>query len=50
MKAPRKLWVKLGVLATMLLLAIGAAALPLVFTDALVTNFLRVLELVARLS
>lgn len=50
MKA-RKHWIfRALVLLTMLGLAAGAVLAPLVFTETLVSNFLRVLELVARLS
>ncbi len=50
MKNTLKLWIQLLLVMATMLLLVGSAALPLVFTDAVVTNFVRVLELVSRLT
>lgn len=50
MKNHLKLWIQLILVALSIGVLVGSAALPLVFTDAVVANFLKILELVARLS
>lgn len=42
-------WLRLVVLFAEILLLVAAVAFPLVISDAVLANFLRVLELVARL-
>lgn len=50
MKPNPRPWLKLAVAVATLLLSLAAAAFPLVFTEAVVASFLRILEVVARMS
>jgi hypothetical protein len=50
MKKPPFPWVKLAVMITELLLAVAAIAAPLVFSSAVLANFLAVLEVIAKSS
>jgi len=50
MKAQAKIWLRVVILFIELCLIVATVAAPLVFTEAVVANFVRILELVARIS
>lgn len=50
MEKPKLPWLRVAVLCTEVLLLVGAVAFPLVISEAVLANFLRVLELIARVS
>lgn len=50
MKTRLNFWLRIVVLFIELLLLVGAVAFPLVFSEAVLANFMAVLQLVARLS
>ncbi len=50
MKTTLKLWIQLVLVAATVGLLVGSAALPLVFTDAVVANFVKIIEIVARVT
>jgi hypothetical protein len=43
-------WLRIIILLVEVLLLVGAVAFPLVISDAVLANFLRILELIARVS
>lgn len=49
MEKPKLPWLRAAVLFTELCLIVAAVAFPLVITEATLANFLKILELVARL-
>lgn len=49
MEKPKLPWFRWAVLLTELLVLVAAVAAPLVITDAVLANFLKILELIARL-
>lgn len=50
MEKPKLPWFRVAVLLVEVLILTAAVLFPLVLTDAVVANFLKVLELVARVS
>jgi hypothetical protein len=50
MEKPKLPWFRVALLLVELLLLVAAVAFPLVIGDAAVTNFLRVLEILARMG
>lgn len=50
MKTNLKLWLRVIILFVEVVLLVAAVAFPLVVSDAVLANFLSILELVARLS
>lgn len=50
MKAKLQLWIRLAILFIELCLMVGAVAFPLVFSEAVLANFMRVLEVLAHAS
>lgn len=50
MKSTLRLWLRIAIVLLSLCLAVGAAVFPLVFSETVLSGFLRILELVARLS
>lgn len=50
MEKPKLPWLRVAVLLVEVLLLVAAVAFPLVISDAVLANFLRILELLARVS
>lgn len=50
MEKPKLPWLRVAVLMVEVLLLVAAVAFPLVISDAVLANFLKILELVARVS
>jgi hypothetical protein len=50
MRKKRFPWFRVAVLGAVLVLAAAAAVFPLVFSEALVVDFLKILEVLARMS
>lgn len=50
MEKPKLPWLRVAVLMVEVLLLVTAVAFPLVISDAVLANFLKILELVARVS
>lgn len=49
MEKPKLPWLRVAVLLVEVLLLVAAVAFPLVITEATLANFLKILELVARI-
>jgi hypothetical protein len=50
MEKPKLPWLRVAVLLVEVLLLVAAVAFPLVITDAVLANFLKILELIARVG
>lgn len=50
MEKPKLPWLRVAALGMEVLLLVAAVAFPLIISDAVLANFLRVLELIARVS